>query len=242
MRFYAWLLVRIGIAVVLVGWAYFALVPDRSGREEFQRSIEAMKSVHSLHYTVSASVPTQQTEIEGDLDCSSGRTHRKSHISLHQPHNEGTVDEEVLGDGDQEYRLMKNGQWKRDISVLGSARTICQRLAQGADTWVTRDLSDALQHDVIEKGNKKTVNGEVCREWKISNARYSFRNATICIGTKSHLPLEQVVTGSNSLSIYSYNTPIQIDPPTNIMPEPKYDDYQPPAPGLTLSDDKDDIH
>ena len=71
-----------------------------------------------------------------------------------------------------------------------------------------------VKRAIIDKGDKKTVNGVRCREWKVTmKGGYSgLEHDTVCIGMNDHLPYEMTVDWARSRTIYSdYNAPIQLE-------------------------------
>lgn len=248
MRFWIWLLARLIAIAVLLGLALWYRMPA-SGEHEFRRSMEAIKKVNSLHYAMVNDQPMQHTELDGDLVCPDNAFHEAMHIVLHQPHNEGTLDTEVVRVGDRLYELQPNGLWRPGYARGHAAGVSCQRLTTDTGIPVLPELDRMVQHGVIDKGDKKTVDGSVCREWKVTlrsrpgpllvRSPEDLEHRTLCIGVDDHLPREMTITGSEHWT-YSFNTSIAIETPTALVPEPTQDYYRPPPPGLTLSDDKDD--
>jgi hypothetical protein len=248
MRFWTWLLARLVAIAVLLGLALWYRMPD-SGEREFRRSLEAMKKVNSLHYEMVIDRPMQHTEQEGDLVCPDNAFHEAMHIVLHRPHNEGSLDTEVVRIGDRAYELQPNGLWRSGYSSGPAAVVSCQRLATNAGIPVLPELDRMVQHGVIDKGDKKTVAGEVCREWRVTlrgrpgpllpQSSEDLEHRTICIGVDDHLPREMTINGLEHWT-YSFNTSTKIEAPTSLVPEPTRDYYQPPPPGLSLSNGKDD--
>jgi hypothetical protein len=110
-------------------------------------------------------------------------------------------------------------------------------MAQGTKAWIVPDLNVFLDYGLIEKGETKAVEGEVCREWIVTmRTAPQMRRETLCIGVTDHLPRE--MTGPQiGKTTYAFNRPVQIDPPSPMAPEPDLNPYQPPTPGLTLADD-----
>jgi len=51
MRFWTWLLARLGTVAVMLAMALWWRMPA-SGEREFRRTIEALKSVNSVHYSM----------------------------------------------------------------------------------------------------------------------------------------------------------------------------------------------
>ncbi len=237
MRFWTWLLARLAVAIILVGWVFSYVFLPSSGDREFRRTLEAYKTVNTIHYTLLSDNPAQSMEDEADMACSDDSFHHTQTIDAHQPTGDVHIRIETMRAGGQDYRLQNDGRWKRDFSGVESPRTTCGRIAQGDYAWVVPDIRRMLEHGIIEKGDKKMVNGQLCREWKITLRQGAYlEHRTVCIGVKDHLPLEMVSAGGRET--YAFNTLIQIDPPTDVVPLPAQDTYRPPAPGLTLTDDR----
>jgi hypothetical protein len=73
-----------------------------------------------------------------------------------------------------------------------------------------------IKRAIIQKGDKKTVNGVRCREWLVTlrGAPSGLAHDTVCIGLEDHLPYEMTVDWAHSRTSFSdYNTPIQLDVP-----------------------------
>lgn len=237
-RFWTWLLVRLGAAILLVGWAYFALLTPPAGDQEFRRTREALKTIKSVHLTMVSDNPSQHIETETDLNCAEDSFRHVSHIVVHQPDKDSTLDQSMLRSGGQDYVVQNDGTWKRGYSGIDRPSFTCQYLAQGARSWIAPDMEEMLTHGIIEKGDKKTVNGAVCREWNVTmRIGVISEHRTVCIGIKDHLPREMQDSLGNAKFTYAYNVPVKIDAPDNITPEPTHDNYQPPPPGLSLSND-----
>lgn len=105
-----------------------------------------------------------RTQEEADLVCSEDSFHRKTHVERTNSADPVAADIETLRSSGREYRLMLNGLWRRDSSGLEPARMTCQRIAQGQATWIVPGLSKFIEYGIIEKGDKKTVNGKSCRQ------------------------------------------------------------------------------
>ena len=248
MRFWTWLLARLVAIAVLLGLALWYRMPA-SGEREFRRSMEAIKKVNSLHYAMVIDWPMQHTEWEGDLVCPDNAFREAMHTVLHQPHNEGTLDTEVARIGDRAYELQPNGLWRPGYPSGHAADVNCQHLTTNADIPVLPELDRMVQHGVIEKGDKKTVDGKICREWRVTlrarpgplvpRSSEDLEHRTICIGVDDHLPREMTISGAEHWA-YSFNTSTKVEAPTALVPEPTQDYYKAPPPSLTLSDGKDD--
>ena len=244
MKFWTWLVARLAVAILLVGWVFSAIFLPDSGKKELQSSLDALKKVNSFHYNMAAAVASQRTEEEADLICSEDSFHRKTHVERTSD-SPIVADIETLRSGGRDYRLISNGMWRRDSSGLEPARMTCQRIAQGQRAWIVPDMAKFIEYGVIEKGGKKTVSGKLCREWKIADLSgpgppvrtQATSHVTICLDVDDHLPREMLVAENNARWTYEFDKPIHIDVPTAVEPEPRHDTYQPsPSPGLTLSD------
>lgn len=245
MRFWTWLIARLAVAMLLLGWVFSALFLPDSGKKELQRSLDALKRVNSFHYSMVAGVASQRTEESADLVCSEDSFHRKTHVERTDLATPLFADIETLRSGGREYRLMPNALWRRDSSGLEPARATCARIAQGETSWIAPDIGKFIRYGLIEKGKKKTVNGKLCREWKIADLSgpgplvraQATSHVTLCLDIDDHLPREMLVAENNVRWVYEFNQPIHIDVPTALEPEPHHDTYQPPpSSGLTLSD------
>ena len=249
MRFWTWLLARLIVIAMLLAAALWYRMPD-SGEREFRRSIEALKKVNSLHYEMVSDAPLQHSEQNGDLICSDDALREATHIVLHQGEKDTTFDTEVRRVGGQQYTLQRSGLWQRAYPDGRMARLLCQSFGTETETGIVPDFQRMVEHGIIEKGDKKTVNGDVCREWKVTlrsgpgpllpRSPGAYEHRTICLGVDDHLPREMTSTLNPGHWTYAFNTPVQIETPTELVPEPVHDDYRPPPSGLTLSDDKDD--
>jgi hypothetical protein len=73
-----------------------------------------------------------------------------------------------------------------------------------------------IQRGILQKGDKKTVNGVRCREWLVTmkGGFSGLEHDTICLGLDDHLPYELSVDFENSHTSFSdYNTAITFDLP-----------------------------
>lgn len=75
------------------------------------------------------------------------------------------------------------------------------------------DVPTMISHAMMHKGDKKTVNGVRCREWKFEIVTaISSRPGSVCIGVDDHLPYE-MTEGSGTYSYSDYNRSIPLDVP-----------------------------
>jgi hypothetical protein len=251
MRFWTWLLARLLAVAVILGLALWYRMPD-SGQREFRRSMEALKRVNSLHYAMVQDQPMQHFEMEGDLVCPDDSFREATHIILRQPHNQGTLDTEVRRIDGKPYAHMNSGMWAVDYQNGRSPRVTCPQLVSDAGIPVLPNLDEMVRRGIITKGDKKTINGEVCREWQVTLRRVpgpllprspeELEHRTLCLGADDHLPRE-MSGGDSEHWTYAFNTPANIDKPADLAPERTWETPQSPAstpPGLTLSDTRDD--
>src|SRR5205823_4173173 len=118
----------------------------------------------------------------------------------------------------QEFDHQSDGSWSKPKYARGvsSAKAYCGKLAQGADSNLLPQIATMIQRGVLQKGDKKTVNGVRCREWLVAmrGAPSGLEHDTVCLGLQDHLPYEMTVDWQASRASFSdYNTPIQIDVP-----------------------------
>jgi len=77
-----------------------------------------------------------------------------------------------------------------------------------------------IRRGIIQKGDKKTVNGVKCREWLVTmkGAPSGLEHDTVCLGLQDNLPYEMTVDWQNSHTSFSdYNTAIQFDLPAEVV-------------------------
>src|SRR5579863_1044676 len=213
-RYWLWTGARILVAAIVILWAASYLGPG-SGEKEFQKTLDAMKQVHSLRASYTSNVSGNRTEALWELDCSRNILHYESHlVPADNPSQEISDDELHIG-GNEYHR--KDGQWSKSAYAfrIPGSHNFCLRLADGSDTGVLPPIANLIQHAILEKGGKKTVNGVRCREWLVTtrNGPY-FEHDTICIGLDDHLPYEVATVGNLTHSSYSdYNKAIEFDVP-----------------------------
>jgi hypothetical protein len=229
-RHYLWLIARLGVAVVLVGWAYSYLMPD-SGDKEFQRMSDMLKNVSTIHYEMTSDPVTGlHIEDSGDLVCADDVLRRRNDTTQNSIRPLRTQ-EEIIRVGMKEYILQESGLWNTGDSHLVpyiSAREACQQLRNGMNTWFAPDFDRIVAHSVISKGEKKKLpDGETCREWKVTfligqpGTPGASQHHRVCIGEKSHLLREIANQEGRTLIKYAFNRPLKIEAPTEaeMVPE-----------------------
>lgn len=217
-RYWIWLGGRLLAAVVIVGWAASYMTPGR-GEKEFQRALDALKQVRSVRIAeVGNPTPTQHSEFSAELVCAQDAYHSHWHIVSSDPDHPSDSDNDNIQVGYISYAHMPDGSWQKDRypGRGGSAKTFCRQLAQGEDTTAFPPIATMIKRGILEKGDKKTVNGVRCREWQVTmrGGFSGLEHDTVCLGLDDHLPYETTVDYAHSRTTFSdYNSPFQIDLP-----------------------------
>jgi hypothetical protein len=97
-----------------------------------------------------------------------------------------------------------------------SAKPFCSKLAQGVDSNLLPEIATMIQRGILQKGDKKTVNGVRCREWLVTmkGGASGLEHDTVCLGLDDHLPYELTVDWEHARTLFSdYNAPIHFDLP-----------------------------
>jgi len=75
-----------------------------------------------------------------------------------------------------------------------------------------------ISHAMTEKGDKKTVNGVRCREWKFDiRSALSSQKRSVCIGLDDNLLYEMTTESGVHYSYSDYNRPIQLEVPEAVL-------------------------
>jgi hypothetical protein len=218
-RYWLWLGARLLVAVVIVGWAGSYLIPGGSGEKEFQRALDAIRTVRSVRIaTVADPTNTQHSDISWDLVCAQDAYRYKWHMVETNPKGPAQLDMEEVHVGSTEYDRQNEGAWQPHQFAAGvrSAQSICGRLGDGTESNMFPPFDTMIKRGILQKGDKKTVNGVRCREWLVTmKGGYSgLEHDTICLGLDDHLPYEMTVDYMHSRTVYSdYNSPFQLELP-----------------------------
>jgi hypothetical protein len=229
MRFWLWLGARLVIAAILVGWGLTYLMPG-GGEKEFQRALTAMKQVQSVRYSMVVDPsPKHHSEGKGELTCQQDAFHSVSHMVLQDEGQSADINEELVRTGDSEFRRQADGSWRQTSQSLVGPRpgTMCRYLVEGFDTEVLPPMEQMLKRGIIDKGEKKTVDGVRCREWKVTmrGEVAPLERRTVCLGLDDHLPREMTVDWNKARWTYSdYNAPIAIEVPTVTLQQTSVDE------------------
>lgn len=212
----------IGACVLAAGaifWGVGQAVGPTSGDTEFQKTLEAMKQVKSFRGAYMESASSNQMEKIWEVDCNRVIVHEQSHDSQSNADSPFEMKEEELLVGDQRYTRGSDGSWENNgyAGDRYSAKWYCDNMAKATVRDLLPDMRTMLSHGITERGDKKTVNGARCREWKFDiRTVLSSQQGSVCIGVDDHLPYEMTM-GSGHYSYSDYNRPIAFDVPEAML-------------------------
>lgn len=216
-RYWVWMGVRLLLGVGIVGWAA-SYLGTGSGEKEFQKTLDAMKQVHSFRVAYTATPPTQHMEMLWEVDCNRDIAHHQEHFVQTSASPAAEMNQDQMYVGGRQYDHQSDGSWAQSKYGYpgGSAKSYCVHLADGTDTNPFPQIATMIKRGIIQKGDKKAVNGVRCREWLVAmrGAPSGLEHDTVCIGLEDRLPYEVTVDWAHSRAEFSdYNTPIQFDLP-----------------------------
>jgi len=217
----------IGASLLAVGGLYWSVgqaVGPGNGDVEFQKTLAALKQVKSFRGTYNESTPgTSRSERTWEMDCNQVIIHQQSHASQANTDSPFEMNSDELLVGELRYTRDHDGAWTNNgragdpIGDRGSAKWYCHNLEQGTVNDLLPDVLTMTRHGVFEKGDKKTVNGVRCREWKVGiRTALSAQAGSICLGVDDHLPYE-MTDGSGHYTFSDYNQAIQFDAPEAVL-------------------------
>jgi hypothetical protein len=167
-RYWFWVLVRLAVGVAIVAWAASYLGAG-SGEKEFQKTLDAMKQVHSFRVAFTASPGTQHNQILWEVDCGRDLLHFQEDLIDSRTDPPAEFKQDHLLVADSQYDRQGDGSWKQSRSYRGpTAKYYCSRLAQGADSNPFPQIATMIKRGILQKGDKKVVNGVRCREWLVA--------------------------------------------------------------------------
>ncbi len=210
------------LAAGAVFWGVGQAVNPGSGETEFQRTLESMKQVKSFRgaYIESRS-STQHSERLWEVDCTRSVVHQQSHDLQTNTDPPFEMKEDELLVGEQRYTRDSNGSWESagHAGPLYSGKWYCDNIAQGTVRDLLPDILTMTRQALIARGDKKTVNGVRCREWKfaIRSTLSGTQQGSVCIGLDDHLPYEMTTEHGGRYSYSDYNRPIQIEAPEAVL-------------------------
>jgi hypothetical protein len=180
-----------------------------------------MKQVKSFRGAyIESTSSAQHSERLWEVDCNQVIVHQQSHDSPANADPAFEMKEDELLVGDQRYTRDSNGSWENGgyAGDRGSAKWYCDNIARGTVSDLLPDMRTMISHAMTEKGDKKTVNGARCREWKFDiRTAISSRQGSVCIGIDDHLPYELTTENGGHFSYSDYNRPIQFEVPAAVL-------------------------
>jgi len=183
--------------------------------------LEATKQVKSFRGTYGGSMAnTPHAERLWEVDCNRGIVHKQSQELQTGANALEMKEDEFLVGSDQIYTRGGDGSWEKHEyrSKLYSASWYCDNLAQGTIRDLLPDIRSMLRSAMIGKGDKKTVNGVRCQEWKFAmKSASSGQQGSVCVGLEDHLPYEMITDNVGHYSYSDYNRPMQFDAPEAVL-------------------------
>ena len=218
-RYWIWVVVRLLVGVAIVGWAASYLFTG-SGEKEFQKTLDAMKQVHSFRVAETASAGTRHKEMLWEVDCPRNLYHYQWHETDSAiPGMDMTRDEVHFAT--EEYDRGADGSWSKPrYAHERPAAWFCGALAQGNDNTLMPRIATMIQRGILQKGDKKKVNSVRCQEWLVTmkGAPGGLEHDTVCLGLEDHLPYELTVDWLQLRASFSdYNAPITFDVPDAVV-------------------------
>ena len=207
----------------IIFWAVGQAVNPSSGDTQLQKTLESLKQVKSFRgaYIESAS-STQHSERLWEVDCNRVIVHQQSQFHDLRNNVDPTFEmkEDELQVGDQRYIRDRDGSWE-NTGYAGdrySAKWYCDNLARGTVRDLLPDMYTLISHAMTEKGDKKTVNGVRCQEWKFAvRTAVLAEDGSMCIGLDDHLPYEMTMKNGGHYSYSDYNRTIQFEAPAAVL-------------------------
>jgi hypothetical protein len=206
----------------VIFWAVGQAVNPSNGDVEFKQTLEAIKQVKSFRgaYMESAA-GSQHSERLWEVDCNKVIVHQQSHDSAQASRDSPfEMKQEELLVGEQRYVRDGDGSWENTGAVgpRGSAKWYCDNIARGTVRDLLPDMYTMVGHAMTERGDKKTINGARCREWKFDiRTAISSQKGSMCIGVDDHLPYEMTMENAGHYSYSDYNRPIQFEAPEAVL-------------------------
>jgi hypothetical protein len=208
------------LAAGAIFWGVGQAVGPSRGDVEFKRTLESMKQVKSFRAAyIESTSSTQRWERLWEVDCNRVIVHLHSRDLQTTTDSPFEMNEDELLVGNQRYTRGSDGSWENTgyVEDRDSAKSYCDNLARGTVRGVLPDMYKMISHAMSEKGDKKSVNGVRCREWKFDiRTALSSQQGSVCIGLDDHLPYEMTMDGGH-YSYSDYNHPIQFEAPEAVL-------------------------
>ena len=117
-RYWRWMGVRLLVGAAIVAWAASYLGAG-GGEKEFQKTLDAMKQVHSFRVAYSATPPMQHNELLWDVDCNRDIVHQQSDYqqTSRNPLSEMKQDQTIMAS--QAYERLSDGSWSKAHFATG---------------------------------------------------------------------------------------------------------------------------
>jgi hypothetical protein len=221
-RYWLWMGARLLAGVAISAWAASYLSPG-GGEKEFQKTLEAMKSVHTFRVALTSDMAgVQHSDMLWEIDCDKDVLHHRLHSVLKQANGPTEINQDDYHVASRNYMRHDAGAWTEDryAGPGTSAKWFCGQLAQGTDSNILPQISTMIKRGILQKGDKKTVNGVRCREWLVTmkGGTSGLEHDTVCLGLDDHLPYEMTVDWEHSRSTFSdYNSPMHFDLPDAVL-------------------------
>ncbi|HTT24014.1 MAG TPA: hypothetical protein VMG82_34130 [Candidatus Sulfotelmatobacter sp.] len=200
-------------------WGVGQAVGPSGGDTELQKALDAMEHVKSFKGMYADGTAGSHSERLWEVDCNRVIIHMQSHNSLSGGDSPFEMNRDELLVGEQRYTRDSSGGWENNgyAGDRGSAKWYCDNIARGTVSDLMPDVRTMISHALTEKGEKKTLNGARCREWKVAiRTPLSAKGGSLCIGMDDHLPYEMTMDGGH-YSYSDYNRPIQVDVPEAVL-------------------------
>lgn len=220
-RYWVWIIVRLAVGVAIVAWAA-SYLKGGSGEKEFQKTLDALKQVHSFRVAFTANPGNQNNQMLWEVDCERDLLHYQWHVVQTSGDTTSDMSRDELHVADREYDRQSDGSWT-PAKYQGStqtARAFCRNIGEGVEYNLMPPIATMIKRGILQKGDKKTVNGVRCREWLVTmkGGTSGLEHDTVCIGLEDHLPYEMTVDWARSHSLFSdYNAAISFDVPEAAM-------------------------
>jgi hypothetical protein len=198
-------------------WGIGQAVGPSSGDTELRKTLEAVKQVKTFRGASIASASNAHSERLWEVDCNRVIIHQQSHNSEATAESPFEMKEDEYLVGEQRYVQDSNGSWEAGYSGdRDTAKWYCENLMSGD---LLPNIPAMLSHAMMHKGDKKTVNGARCREWKFEIVTaISSRPGSVCLGVDDHLPYEMTMDGGRySYSDYNHSIPLEA-PQATVQP------------------------
>ena len=212
----------IGASVLLAAaifWGVGQAVGPSGGDAEFHKMLDATEQVKSFRGSFSSDASSNQFARLWEVDCNRIIIHEHSQDSQSNSDSPFSMNQDEFLVGEQRFIRSGDGSWENTgyAGDRGSAKWYCDNIARGTVRDLLPDVSALISRGITEKGDKKTVNGVRCREWKFDmRTALSSQVGSVCIGLDDHLPYEMTMDGGH-YSYSDYNRPIQFDAPEAVL-------------------------